>query len=79
VAVRVWRDGEEVLAASLATNAAVTRRIRVPAGHSRIVLETWVDRSVRPADFGSPDSRELGLMVRWGFADGPDSVPASTE
>ena len=37
----------------------------------RVVLETWVNRVVRPQDFGSADPRTLGLMVQWEFIDEP--------
>jgi hypothetical protein len=71
VAVRVWRDREEVLAATLHGTDPITEYIAVPKESPRVVLETWVSRVVRPADFGVPDSRELGVMVRWEFADAP--------
>jgi hypothetical protein len=71
VEVRIWRDAEEVLTATLVSTDPITEYVPVPEGHSRVVLETWVNRVVRPADFGVPDSRELGLMVRWDFADAP--------
>jgi hypothetical protein len=71
VDVRVWRDGEEVISASLNDSRPVTEYVRVPEGHPRIVLETWVNRVLRPADFGVPDARELGLMVQWEFVDTP--------
>jgi hypothetical protein len=71
VNVRVWRDTEEVLATTLLSPLPITEYVAVRDGHPRVVLETWVDRVVRPADFGVPDSRELGLMVRWDWADAP--------
>jgi hypothetical protein len=71
VDVRIWRDREEVLAATLHNHDPITEYVSVPNGHSRVVLETWVNRVVRPADFGVPDARELGLMVRWEFVDAP--------
>jgi hypothetical protein len=67
--VRVWRDGEEVLATALHSTKAVTEYVRIPAGRKRIVIETHVSRVVRPADFGLTDSRELGVSVAWDFVD----------
>jgi hypothetical protein len=37
----------------------------------RLLVETRVDRSVRPADFGMKDTRELGLRIGWEFVDAP--------
>jgi hypothetical protein len=67
--VRVSCDGDDVLRAALANTEPVTEYVRVADGRHRIVLETWVNRTVRPADFGIPDPRELGLMVQWEFVD----------
>ena len=67
--VRVWRDGEEVLATALHTTKPVTEYVRIPAGRKRTVIETHVSRVVRPADFGLTDSRELGVSVAWNFVD----------
>lgn len=71
VDVKVWRDSEEVLRATLKTTNPVTEYIRVPAGDKRIVLETQANRVLRPADFGLQDPRELGVMVAWDFIDAP--------
>jgi hypothetical protein len=65
VDVRVLRDGKTVISAHLTSTDPVVRYVRVPTGKPRIMLETHVSRVVRPADFGSPDDRELGLMVKW--------------
>jgi hypothetical protein len=67
--VRVWRDGEEVLATALHSTNPVTEYVRIPAGRKRIVLETQVNRVLRPADFGLKESRELGVSVAWDFVD----------
>lgn len=71
VAVTVWCDSVQVLTATLANSDPVTRYVRVPDGHPRIMLETWVNRVVRPADYGAADARELGLMVQWEFVENP--------
>jgi hypothetical protein len=51
----------------------VTRYFRVPDGDKRVVVETWVSRTLRPRDFGVPDDRELGLLVDTKFVGAPPS------
>lgn len=78
VDVKVWRDSEEVLRTTLTTADPIVKYVRIPGGHQRVVLDTWVSRVVRPADFGLQDSRELGLMVGWDFVDAsPLDAPAA--
>jgi hypothetical protein len=69
VDVRVWTDRHPVVRAQLSSVDPVTSYFRVPDGRSRVMLETWVSRTVRPRDFGLDDGRELGLMVDWHFLD----------
>jgi hypothetical protein len=76
VDVEIWRDRETVMATTIASSKPVTHYVPVPDGRPRIVLETWVNRAVRPADFGIPDPRELGLMVQWDFVDSPVETPS---
>jgi hypothetical protein len=71
VDIRVWRNAQEVLATTLRTHDPIIEYVPLPSGQPRVVLETWVNRVVRPADFGVGDTRELGLMVRWAFVDAP--------
>jgi hypothetical protein len=68
VDVKVWRDGELVINTTLKDVSRVKTAVRLPSHEKRIVLDTWVNRVIRPADFGVSDSRELGLMVKWEFA-----------
>ena len=75
VDVKVWTDLERVLTATLRTTEPVTEFVRLPAGASRVVLETWVSRAPS-ADFGRDDPRTLGLMVAWDFVDAPSRVAA---
>ena len=49
----------------------IARYVAVREGRTRMVLETQVSRSVRPADYGFTDRRELGLLVDWDFVTGP--------
>lgn len=71
VDVKVWRDNEQVIGTTLNSTEPVTEYVRIPAGKKRIVLQTEVNRVVRPSDYGAADSRELGLMVTWDFVDAP--------
>jgi hypothetical protein len=69
VDVRVWTDRHLIVRAQLSSVDPVTRYFKVPEGHSRVMLETWVSRALRPRDFGVNDNRELGLIVDWHFLD----------
>ena len=69
VDVRVWADRHLVVRALLSSVDPVTRYFKVPDGHSRVMLDTWVSRALRPRDFGLNDDRELGLIVDWQFLD----------
>jgi hypothetical protein len=31
------------------------------------MVETWVSRTFRPSNYGSEDTRELGLALAWEF------------
>jgi len=46
----------------------ITRYVALRDGNKGMMVETWVNRSVRPADFGLQDRRELGLLVEWDFS-----------
>ncbi|MDP1571700.1 MAG: O-antigen ligase family protein [Vicinamibacterales bacterium] len=63
VAVRVWAGDALVASATLRRGERVTADIRAPAGRSRIILRTEVDRAWRPMDHGGTDPRELGLAI----------------
>jgi hypothetical protein len=69
VEARVWADRHLVVDAQLSSGDPVTRYFKVPDGRSRVMLETWVSRALRPRDFGVNDNRELGLIVDWRFLD----------
>lgn len=69
VGVRVWTDRHLIVRAQLSSVDPVTRYFKVPDGHSRVMLETWVSRTLRPRAFGVDDDRELGLIVDWHFLD----------
>jgi hypothetical protein len=49
----------------------MTRYVTLRNGNKRMMVETWVNRSVRPADYGLQDRRELGLLVEWDFSAPP--------
>jgi len=69
VHVKVWCDGVLALNTRLANTSPATIFVELPSSASRFIVDTWVDRVVRPRDLGVDDSRELGLMVRWDFQD----------
>jgi hypothetical protein len=46
----------------------ITRYVALRDGNKGMMVETRVSRSVRPADFGLKDPRELGLLVEWEFS-----------
>jgi hypothetical protein len=61
------------------TDAEVNgRAFELPRGQSRVVFDTEVSRTWRPADVGKPDRRELGLAVEVDFV-GTESVVSSQE
>ena len=49
----------------------ITRYVAVRENRTRMTVETRVSRSVRPADYGFTDRRELGLLVDWDFVTAP--------
>jgi hypothetical protein len=77
VEVKVWANRQPIVRARLSTIESITRYFKVPDGDRRVVLETWVSRTLNPRDFGVPDDRELGLIVDWKFLDArpPGAVP----
>jgi hypothetical protein len=71
VDVKVWANRQLLVQTRLSTIEPVMRYFKVPDGDRRVVLETWVSRTLNPRDFGVPDDRELGLLVDWKFVDAP--------
>ena len=69
VDVKVWCDGVLALNSRLTNTSPATIFVELPSSETRMIVDTWVDRVVRPKDFGVDDNRELGLMVRWDFQD----------
>jgi hypothetical protein len=69
VDARVWTDRHLIVRAQISSVEPVTRYFKVPDGHTRVMLETWVNRTFCPRDFGMDDDRELGLLVDWYFLD----------
>jgi hypothetical protein len=70
VTARVWCNGELVVDETLTTTAPIVRRVQLPDGASHVMLESRVDRVLRPRDFGLADDRELGMLIGWRFVDG---------
>ena len=77
VEARVWTDRHAIVREHLSSIDPITRFFRVPDGHSRVMLETWVSRALRPRTFGVDDPRELGLIVDWRFL--ADPPPGNSE
>jgi hypothetical protein len=48
--------------------------LELPEGQSRLVFDTEVSRTWRPADFGKPDQRDLGAAVEADFVGTPTVV-----
>jgi hypothetical protein len=71
VDTKVWFEGNLVIDTRLESDAPITKYLQVPDGHDSVLVETRVNRAIRPSDVGAPDSRELGLLVKWSFSAGP--------
>jgi hypothetical protein len=67
VDARVVCDGEVVFSERVVEPMPIVRYVKLRDGASRIVLETWVSRTVRLSDFGIGDRAERGLQVSWEF------------
>ena len=63
VHIRVWADSMLVYEGLLRRTPLM---LDIPAkpGKAHMLLETSIDRTWRPSDFGSRDSRDLGLSIR---------------
>ena len=70
VDVELWCDNEQILATRVADSQLIVRYVQMRRGETRMLLETWVSRSVRLADYGLGDTRERGLLVEWEFVEG---------
>jgi hypothetical protein len=67
VDLKVWIDGVPLLDSRRDGGEPITWAVRIPEGQTRVLIETWVDRTWRPSDRGEADTRELGPGVRWRF------------
>jgi O-antigen ligase len=65
VDLKVWCEGRRVLDTRLTSNDPVTATFQVPAGLRQVLVDVAVSRTVRPADFGGADGRDLGVLVKW--------------
>lgn len=79
VDVKIWRDDVLVVQRRLTGVQFFTIYTCLPKRNHRVMIETWVSRTLHPRDFGVPDDRELGLMLHWDFVDAPppDAVIAN--
>jgi hypothetical protein len=65
----------QTLVDEILTDAGVNgRAFQLAEGQSRVVFDTEVSRTWRPADFGAADPRELGMAVEADFVGTPDVV-----
>jgi hypothetical protein len=72
VDVKVWGDNHLLLNTRLTDMQPIAAVLEIPAGDKRVALQTWASRIVQPhLDYGSPDDRELGLLVRCEFLPAP--------
>jgi hypothetical protein len=65
--VKVQVDGQRVIDQEVTTADPITRVIPIGVGPRRVLVETSVDRTYRPRDFGLPDDRDLGMLTKWRF------------
>jgi hypothetical protein len=63
VHLRVWADGTQVYEGDM-RRTPLFMDIPATPGRTHMVLETEIDRTWRPSDFGRNDRRELGLSIR---------------
>jgi hypothetical protein len=66
-AIRVDVDRRAVVAGDVRDARPIVKYVRLPPGERRVMIEARAGRTFRPADAGSPDDRDLGLMMRWRF------------
>jgi hypothetical protein len=68
VHLRVIAGGKQVFEGDLQRQSAIRLDIPATPGAKTMVLETFIDRTFRPSDYGSRDRRDLGLAIldwRW--------------
>jgi O-Antigen ligase len=70
-------DGCRVIDERVASTAPITRLVDLHHAAGRVMVETRVDRTYRPSDFGFRDDRRLGMMLRWAFVERAATAPVS--
>ena len=71
VDVEIRRSGKRIGRITLSNSTPVTWYVKAPAG-PRMMLEMFVSRTWRPADYGSADPRTLGLaLADWAWVSVP--------
>jgi hypothetical protein len=63
VHLRVVADGKLAFDGQLKRSSAIELHIPARPGARDMVLETTIDRLFRPSDYGSRDTRHLGLSI----------------
>ena len=69
VRLQVWIDGAPLIDAVRTTGDPITEAVRIPENRVRVTIETAVDRTWRPVDYGQGDDRTIGAGLRWRFID----------
>ena len=68
VEIKIWRDRALILRTVARDATPITRYVEAPAGHRRMMIQTWVERTWR----SRPDTRPQGLEVaKWEWLDAP--------
>jgi hypothetical protein len=74
VEIKLACDNEPTVTARVRDAQPITRYVRVREGRSRMMVEAWASRYVRPDDYGLNDERPRGVLVEWDFVDGPPAA-----
>ncbi len=64
VKTKVWADGTLVFNGEITRSAPLLLDIPATPGRSHMILETGIDRTWAPRDYGQRDRRALGLSIR---------------
>ena len=72
--VRITTACQTLVDEFLTDSSVDGRNFELPEGQSRLVFETEVSRTWRPADAGKADRRELGVAVQADFVGTADVV-----
>jgi hypothetical protein len=74
VRLRIGTPCQTIVARIFTDMSVDGQALELPEGQHRVVFETEVSRTWRPADFGKPDRRQLGAAVEADFVETPTVV-----